>query len=61
MERTVDRINLPLSQVRLWDSLMDLARIGALPNGGNDRQALTDRDAEGRALFQRWGEAAGLK
>ncbi|MET3485563.1 Zn-dependent hydrolase [Methylobacterium sp. 1973] len=60
MERTVDRINLPLSQVRLWDSLMDLARIGALPNGGNDRQALTDRDAEGRALFQRWGEAAGL-
>jgi N-carbamoyl-L-amino-acid hydrolase len=56
----VDRINLPLSQDRLWDSLMELARIGALPNGGNDRQTLTDRDAEGRALFQRWGEAAGL-
>ncbi|WP_331293037.1 Zn-dependent hydrolase, partial [Methylobacterium radiotolerans] len=60
MDRTVDRINLPLSQDRLWASLMDLARIGALPNGGNDRQALTDRDAEGRALFRRWGEAAGL-
>ncbi|MCJ2066255.1 Zn-dependent hydrolase [Methylobacterium sp. J-088] len=56
----MDRINLPLSQDRLWDSLMELARIGALPNGGNDRQTLTDRDAEGRALFQRWGEAAGL-
>ncbi len=39
---------------------MELARIGALPNGGNDRQTLTDRDAEGRALFRRWGEAVGL-
>ncbi|MBE7243954.1 MAG: Zn-dependent hydrolase [Actinomycetospora chiangmaiensis] len=56
----MDRINLPLSQDRLWDSLMELAKIGALPNGGNDRQTLTDRDAEGRALFRRWGEAAGL-
>ncbi|WP_409564816.1 allantoate amidohydrolase [Methylobacterium sp. J-026] len=56
----VDRTNLPLSQDRLWDSLMELARIGALPNGGNDRQTLTDRDAEGRALFRRWGEAVGL-
>ncbi len=43
----MDRINLPLSRDRLWTSLMDLARIGALPNGGNDRQTLTDRDAEG--------------
>ena len=56
----MDRTNLPLSSNRLWDSLMELARIGALPNGGNDRQTLTDRDAEGRALFQRWGEAIGL-
>jgi N-carbamoyl-L-amino-acid hydrolase len=60
MASTLDRTNLPLSQDRLWDSLMELARIGALPNGGNDRQTLTDRDAEGRALFQRWGEAVGL-
>ncbi|MEL6061766.1 allantoate amidohydrolase [Methylobacterium sp. DCY52] len=56
----MDRINLPLSRDRLWDSLMELAGIGALPNGGNDRQTLTDRDAEGRALFRRWGEAVGL-
>jgi N-carbamoyl-L-amino-acid hydrolase len=53
MVRITDRTNLPLSQDRLWDSLMELARIGALPNGGNDRQTLTDRDAEGRALFRR--------
>ena len=37
--------NLPLSGERLWSSLMEMARIGALPNGGCDRQALTDEDA----------------
>src|SRR6478735_594910 len=52
--------NLPLSGTRLWDSLMEMARIGGTPKGGNNRQTLTDVDAEGRALFQRWGEACGL-
>ena len=52
--------NLPLSAARLWDSLMDMAKIGATTKGGCNRQTLTDLDAEGRALFQRWGEAAGL-
>ena len=28
--------------------------------GGNNRQALTDADAEGRDLFKRWCVAAGL-
>lgn len=52
--------NLPLSGARLWDSLMEIARIGGTPKGGCNRQTLTDLDAEGRALFQRWGEAVGL-
>ena len=52
--------NLPLSGARLWDSLMEMARIGALPNGGCDRQALTDLDGEGRRLLRRWGEEIGL-
>ena len=52
--------NLPLSGERLWASLMEMARIGALPNGGCDRQALTDADGEGRHLLRCWGEAAGL-
>lgn len=52
--------NLPLSGERLWDSLMEMARIGATPKGGCNRQTLTDLDAEGRALFRRWGEACGL-
>ncbi|CAA9257239.1 MAG: Beta-ureidopropionase [uncultured Acetobacteraceae bacterium] len=52
--------NLPLSGERLWSSLMEMARIGALPNGGCDRQALTDEDGEARHLLRRWGEAIGL-
>ncbi len=52
--------NIPLSGARLWDSLMEIARIGGTPKGGCNRQTLTDLDAQGRALFQRWGEAVGL-
>jgi N-carbamoyl-L-amino-acid hydrolase len=36
-----------------------MAQIGPGVAGGNNRQTLTDADAEGRALFQRWCEAAG--
>ncbi|KPP83837.1 MAG: N-carbamoyl-L-amino-acid hydrolase [Rhodobacteraceae bacterium HLUCCA08] len=52
--------NLTINGDRLWDSLMEMARIGPGIAGGNNRQTLTDEDAEGRALFQRWCEAAGL-
>ncbi|WP_246327056.1 Zn-dependent hydrolase [Burkholderia guangdongensis] len=45
---------------RLWSRLMEIARIGALPHGGVDRQALTDADRRGRDLFRRWCEDAGL-
>lgn len=55
-----DGRNLPLSGERLWASLMEMARIGALPNGGCDRQALTDEDGEARHLLRRWCEAIGL-
>ncbi len=51
--------NLKIDGARLWDSLMEMARIGPGVAGGNNRQTLTDADAEGRALFQRWCEAAG--
>ncbi len=52
--------NLKINGDRLWDSLMDMARIGPGIAGGNNRQTLTDADGEGRHLFQRWCEAAGL-
>ncbi len=51
--------NVPLSGPRLWDSLMEMAKIGGTAKGGNNRQTLTDLDAEGRRLLQRWAEAAG--
>ncbi len=52
--------NLKIDGDRLWDSLMEMARIGPGVAGGNNRQTLTDEDAEGRALFQTWCEAAGM-
>jgi len=52
--------NLTINGARLWDSLMEMARIGPGIAGGNNRQTLTDADAEGRRLFARWCAAAGL-
>ncbi|KPQ06407.1 MAG: N-carbamoyl-L-amino-acid hydrolase [Rhodobacteraceae bacterium HLUCCA12] len=51
--------NLRINPDRLWDSIMEMARIGPGVAGGNNRQTLTDEDAEGRALFQKWCEEAG--
>lgn len=46
---------------RLWQSLMDMAEIGATERGGCNRQTLTDDDRQGRDLFVRWCEDAGCK
>ena len=51
--------NLRVNGDRLWDTLMEMAKIGPGVAGGNNRQTLTDEDGEGRALFQKWCEAAG--
>ena len=50
------RINGP----RLWDSLMELAQIGATPKGGVCRLTLTDLDKQGRDLVTRWAQEAGM-
>ncbi|SDX24290.1 N-carbamoyl-L-amino-acid hydrolase [Albimonas donghaensis] len=52
--------NLQINADRLWDSIHELAEIGPGVRGGNNRQTLTDADAEGRRLFQKWAEAAGM-
>jgi N-carbamoyl-L-amino-acid hydrolase len=52
--------NLKINADRLWDSIMEMAKIGPGVAGGNNRQTVTDEDAEGRALFQKWCEAAGM-
>jgi len=51
--------NIRINADRLWDAIHEMAKIGPGVAGGNNRQALTDADGEGRALFQRWCEAAG--
>ncbi len=51
--------NLKIDGARLWDSLMEMAKIGPGIAGGNNRQTLTDEDGEGRALFASWCKAAG--
>ena len=52
--------NLRINPERLWDSLMEMAKIGPGVAGGNNRQTLTDADGEGRHLFKRWCDAAGM-
>ena len=48
-----------VDSARLWQSLMDLARLGATAKGGVCRLALTDLDRQARDLFVEWCEAAG--
>ena len=50
-----------IDAARLWQSLMDLARIGATPLGGVRRITLTDLDREGRDRVVEWFRAAGLE
>jgi N-carbamoyl-L-amino-acid hydrolase len=44
---------------RLWDSLMEMAKIGATKKGGCCRLTLTDLDKQGRELYIKWAEEAG--
>lgn len=52
--------NLKINGDRLWDMLMEMAKIGPGIAGGNNRQTVTDEDGEGRALFKKWCDAEGL-
>lgn len=53
--------SLRIDANRLWQSLMDLARIGATPKGGVCRIALTDEDRAGRDQVVQWFREAGLE
>ncbi len=52
--------NLRINGDRLWETIHAIAEIGPGVRGGSNRQTLTDEDAEGRRLFQRWCEDAGM-
>ena len=54
------KTNQKTNQARLWESLMEMAKIGPGVAGGNNRQTLTDDDRAGRQLFAAWCSAAGL-
>ncbi len=44
---------------RIWDTLMEVAKIGATEKGGCCRLALTDLDKEARDLYVKWCKEAG--
>ena len=46
---------------RLWQTRMDLAQIGAIPNDGCCRLTLTDEDKRARDLFANWCVTAGCR
>jgi beta-ureidopropionase / N-carbamoyl-L-amino-acid hydrolase len=50
---------ISINSERLWNSLMQLAQIGATPAGGVCRLALTELDRQGRELVISWARDAG--
>ncbi len=57
---TTPAANMQIDADRLWDTIHAMAEIGPGVAGGSNRQTLTDADAEGRALFRKWCDEAGL-
>ena len=56
----IDSISsITINGERLWQSLMDLAQIGATAKGGVKRLALTELDKQARDLFVQWCTEAG--
>ncbi len=58
--RMTAQTNQRIDGRRLWDSLMDMAQIGATPKGGVRRLTLTEVDRAGRDRFRALCEQAGL-
>lgn len=60
MDMKTQASTLRIDGTRLWDSLMELARIGGTAKGGVCRLALTDLDKQGRDLVTSWARAEGM-
>lgn len=54
-----DRSRYTIDGSRLWESIMQMASIGATAAGGVCRLTLTELDRQARELFREWAEAAG--
>ncbi len=48
-----------IDETRLWQRHVDMARLGGLPKGGVNRQALSAEDAAARQLLAGWAAARG--
>ncbi|HEX2508983.1 MAG TPA: Zn-dependent hydrolase, partial [Microvirga sp.] len=59
LERIDIMQNITINPQRLWDSLMETARIGGTAKGGICRLTLTDLDREVRDWFRAQCEALG--
>jgi beta-ureidopropionase / N-carbamoyl-L-amino-acid hydrolase len=55
------RMTPSINTDRLWQSIMDMARIGPTPEGGSCRRALSAEDAAARALLLEWCRPLGLR
>ncbi len=60
MNAAAKATDLRINGERLWDALMQMAKIGATPKGGVKRLTLTELDRQGRDQFVGWCKEAGL-
>lgn len=49
-----------VNEARLWQRHMDMAKLGAIPGNGVNRQALSDEDIAARQLLIAWARARGF-
>ncbi|MEQ9641772.1 MAG: M20 family metallo-hydrolase [Alphaproteobacteria bacterium] len=48
-----------IDEARLWQRHVEMAKIGATPKGGVNRQALTPEEGEARKVLARWADELG--
>ncbi|MDE8559178.1 M20 family metallo-hydrolase [Pantoea vagans] len=52
---------MKINNERLWQRLMQMAQIGAIPSDGVNRQALSREEQESWRLMQQWAQASKLE
>ena len=55
--KDIERATRAVSEGRLWQRHMDMARLGGTPRGGVNRQALSPEDAAARNQLMIWAKA----
>jgi len=58
--QSIETLVAAVSEERLWDRHMEIAKIGATGRGGVNRQALSPEDAEARLRVLDWSAARGF-